>query len=323
MENVVPQKKRILVVGSINMDIVVQVEEQPKAGETLLGSDALNISGGKGANQAVGAARAIPLELKEQLSVVMLANVGTDGYGKTLKDNLQASGVNVDYVEAVDGSSGIALITVDQHGENMIVVSPSANGKLTPDRLKADMLDDVAMVVMQLEVPIETVEAVAKAAFERQIPVLLNPAPAQELSEELLSNLSILVVNESEAELLSQIKVEDKTSAMKAATVLRAKGVDTIIVTLGGDGVVWLDADNSGTLDAFDVDVVDTTAAGDTFCGALATQLSQGLGANSVALESALHFANAAAALAVTVQGAQPSIPRYDKIEAFLEQASS
>lgn len=313
MENNLAVQKRILVVGSINMDIVVQVEEQPKAGETLLGSDALNISGGKGANQAVGAARAIPLSLQKQLSVTMLANVGTDGYGKTLKDNLELSGVSTDYVESVEGSSGIALITVDQHGENMIVVSPSANGKLAPERLKPEMLDNVEMVVMQLEIPLETVEVVAKAAFERDIPVMLNPAPARELSQELLSHLSILVVNESEAEFLSQIKVESKATAVQAAKDLQTKGVNTVIVTLGGDGLVWLDGDNSGTMDALKVDVVDTTAAGDTFCGSLATQLAQGIG-----LEDALRFANAAAALAVTVQGAQPSIPSYNKIQEFL-----
>ena len=310
-------RKRILVVGSINMDIVVQVLEQPKAGETLLGSDALNIPGGKGANQAVGAARAIPSSLQDALSVSMLANVGTDGYGKTLTDNLEASGVATDNVDAVEGSSGIALITVDQHGENMIVVSPSANGKLVPRRLKPEMLDDVSMVVMQLEIPLETVETVAKAAFERQIPVLLNPAPARELSQELISHLSILVVNETEAEFLSQLKVESKATALEAAKLLQAKGTETIIVTLGGDGLVWLDGDSSGSIDAMEVEVVDTTAAGDTFCGALATQLSQG-----IVLEDALRFANAAAALAVTVQGAQPSIPSYEKIEAFLKSSN-
>jgi len=295
------------------MDVVVQVEEQPKAGETLLGSDALNIAGGKGANQAVGAVRSIPPTLKDTLFVSMLANVGTDGYGKTLTDNLETSGVSTEYIEAVEGSSGIALITVDQHGENMIVVSPSANGKLTPERLKPEMLDDVAMVVMQLEIPIETVETVAKAAYEQDIPVMLNPAPARELSQKLLSHLSILVVNESEAELLSQVKVESKVTALEAAYKLQTQGVSTIIVTLGGDGLVWLDGDDSGEMDALQVEVVDTTAAGDTFCGALATQLSQG-----IALEDALHFANTAAALAVTVQGAQPSIPSYDKIKSFL-----
>ncbi len=303
--------KHILVVGSINMDIVVQVLEQPKAGETLLGSDAVNIPGGKGANQAVGAARSIGPEV--DLAVAMLANVGTDGNGKILKDNLEASGVDTRYIDAVEGSSGIALITVDQRGENMIVVSPSANGKLSPERLKTEMLEDVAIVVMQLEIPFETVEVVAKAAFERNIPVLLNPAPARELPNEFLKHLSILVVNESEAEFLSQVKVTDKQSALKAAHILQSMGVETIIVTLGSDGLVWLDKDASGSLEGFKVDVVDTTAAGDTFCGALATQLAQGTN-----LEEALNFANAAAALAVTVQGAQPSIPSFSKIEDFL-----
>ena len=209
-------------------------------------------------------------------------------------------------------------MAVDEGGENTIIVSPGANGKLTPEHLSEVSLDDlfsgVALVLMQLEIPLESVRHVAAEAHKRDIPVMLNAAPIQDLPDDLLANLSYLVLNEGEAAFLSDIDVSDEASAREAARALRERGVDAVIVTLGARGVVW-SGDDETHLSAHQVEVVDTTAAGDAFCGALAAHL-----ANGYTLGDALRFANAAGALAASQEGAQPSLPSRGEIEEVLKR---
>lgn len=298
--------KPILVVGSINMDLVVQVERHPKPGDTVLGGDTATHPGGKGANQAAAAARAGG-------NVIMRGLVGSDGYGEKLKEALQAAGVNTTRIDTVEGSSGLAFITVDAAGENMIVVSPGANGKLTPEQVSAELLNGIALIVMQLEVPFETVLHVAQLAHTRGIPVMLNPAPARDLPDTLMTRLAYLVVNEGEASLLSGIDVRDASSAMQAAQLLHTRGAKHVVVTLGGAGLVWFEGEHHGFMPAHEVEVVDTTAAGDAFCGALGAHLAEGS-----TFQEALRFANAAGALTVTKAGAQPSLPSREEIQVFV-----
>ena len=307
MKKDVKRSNRILVVGSLNMDLVVLVEAHPRPGDTVLGGDTRTIPGGKGANQAAAAAKAGG-------KVAMLGLVGSDAYGEALREALREAGVDVGLVDTAKGPSGIALITVDADGQNMIVVSPGANGKLSPERFEKGMLDGVVLVMMQLEIPLEAVQTVAEAAAKWDIPVLLNPAPAQPLSNELLQKVGYLVVNEGEAALLSSLEVKDVESALAAAQSLRERGADTVVVTLGARGLVWSGDDGEGMLEAHNVKAIDTTAAGDAFCGAFAVALAEGRG-----LELSLRFANAAGALATTKEGAQPSLPTREEIEGLLE----
>lgn len=302
---------RILVVGSLNMDLVVSVQRHPEPGDTVLGGDLQTFPGGKGANQAVAAAKAGG-------DTAMLGLVGSDTYGSTLLESLAKAGVDAKAIEQTSGPSGVALIAVDEGGENTIIVSPGANGKLTPERLSEVSLDNlfsgVALVLMQLEIPLESVQRIAAEAHKRDIPVMLNAAPIQDLPDALIANLSYLVLNEGEAAFLSDIDVSDDASAREAARVLRARGIDAVIVTLGARGVVW-SGDDEAHLSAHQVEVVDTTAAGDAFCGALAARL-----ANGYTLGDALRFANAAGALAASKEGAQPSLPSRGEIEGALER---
>ena len=283
----------------------MQLETHPNPGDTVLGSDAQTFPGGKGANQAAAAAKAGG-------QVKMLGRVGTDGYGEELITALAEVGVDTDLVESVEGSSGLALITVDEAGQNIIVVSPGANRQLSPADIEEKHFEGVKLVLMQLETPLETVTRVAELAHKQGVPVALNAAPAQELSEDLLQNLSYLIVNEGEAAFLSrQLGADSET--LDVAPLLEA-GVGTVIVTLGDEGVTWQGDSGGGTLEAHNVEVVDTTAAGDAFCGALAVRLAEG-----VSLEEAVTFANAAGALATTKAGAQPSLPERGEIERLLE----
>ncbi len=286
----------ILVVGSANMDVVVRVPRQAAPGETVLGGDYAVYPGGKGANQAVAAARAGGV-------VRMAGLVGDDAFGAQLRAHLAGDGVDTTCLGTWRGPSGIALITVDDRGQNTIVVSPGANGHVTPDLIPAGELQRAALVVLQLEIPSPTVVFVAEACRAAGVPVLLNPAPAQPLPDEVWRGVRYLVLNETESEQLGGV------------AALRARGADTVILTLGARGVCWSGPAGDGRLAAQPVPVVDTTAAGDAFCGALAAQL-----AGRVALPDAIRFANAAGALAVTRHGAQPSLGRRAEIEALLIQ---
>ncbi|HHO55875.1 MAG TPA: ribokinase [Trueperaceae bacterium] len=297
---------KILVIGSINMDLVVKVERMPKAGDTVLGTDVENFAGGKGANQAVAAAKAGG-------SVSMMAKLGNDAYGKELLLDLEDVGIDTGLVETEIGSSGIAFITIDAKGENMIVVSSGANRKITIQDLGKINFSEYKFLVLQLEIPINVVKKSLEIAKANNLKTILNVAPAQILDEEIIKNTDFLILNEGEAALLANKDVFDKETAIAAAKSLIVDGAKSVIVTLGADGLIWQSPESSGSLDAHKVNVVDTTAAGDCFCGALAVALSE-----NKSLKQALEFANAAAALATTKKGAQPSLPSRAEIEKFL-----
>ncbi|HPR85218.1 MAG TPA: ribokinase [Prolixibacteraceae bacterium] len=297
--------KKILIVGSSNTDMVIKTHKFPVPGETILGGRFLMNAGGKGANQAVAAARLGGL-------VTFVGKIGDDIFGKQAVQQLEDEGINVDFV-AVDpeNPSGVAMITVDRNAENSIVVAPGSNGTLSSvdfDRA-VSKLDESDYVLMQLEIPIPTVEYIARQATQKQKKVILNPAPAASLSEELLKNLYLITPNETEAELLTGIKVTDETSAMKAASVLHEKGVDIVIITMGAAGAYLFAEGKSEIIKAPRVEAVDTTAAGDTFNGALVVALSEGK-----AIQEAIAFANKAASVSVTRIGAQSSVPYRKEI---------
>ena len=296
----------ILVVGSLNMDLVVHVQRHPRPGDTVLGSDTQLFLGGKGANQAVAAAKAGG-------QVRMMGRVGNDVYSPQLISNLSDAGVDTGYVTEYDGPSGIAYITVSEDGENTIVVSSGANRRLQPEDLEASAFENAAALLMQLESPLETVLSAAQKANRLSLPIILNAAPAQDLPPELLQIVNYLIVNEGEAEDLSGVPVEDSETALSAAQALRGKGLSNVIVTLGAAGVVWLGEEGPGKQPAFEVEVIDTTAAGDAFCGAFAVKIVEG-----TSLPEAVRFASAAGALAATREGAQPSLPARTSIEALL-----
>ncbi len=298
-------QKKILVVGSSNTDMVIQTHHFPAPGETILGGRFLMNAGGKGANQAVAAARLGGV-------VAFVGKIGDDIFGKQAVQQLEDEGINVDFV-AVDpeNPSGVALITVDQKGENSIVVASGSNGTLTPadfDKALTE-LEESEFVLMQLEIPVPTVEYIARKAVQKQKKVILNPAPAAELSGELLQNLYLITPNETEAELLTGIKVTDEQSALKAATWLNEKGVEVVIITMGAAGAFLLENGKHEIISAPKVEAVDTTAAGDTFNGALAVALSEGK-----TIQESIAFANKAASISVTRIGAQASVPYRKEI---------
>jgi ribokinase len=301
-------KSTILVVGSSNTDMVVKAERLPVPGETILGGSFFMAAGGKGANQAVAAARLGG-------DVVFVGKVGDDIMGRRTIELLRNEGIDTSYV-GVDSEnpSGVALITVDARGENCIVVASGANGNLLPSDLPAEKIKNAALVLMQLEIPLQTVEYVVDLAWQYGVPVILNPAPAYALSDGLLSKVSVLIPNQKEAEMLTGVPVVDLISADQAATALAERGVRTVIVTLGAEGAMWLDDGGSDWVAAPAVTAVDTTAAGDVFCGGLAVALAEGK-----PVKAAVGFACAAAALSVTRMGAQPSAPTRSEVDRFRE----
>lgn len=301
---------RILVVGSSNTDMIIKLDRIPRPGETILGGAFVTAPGGKGANQAVGAARAGG-------QVTFIARVGQDMFGDQAVAGFATDGINVDHVSRdKTNPSGVALIFVAKDGENSIAVAGGANAKLSPaDVRKAKAaFDGASVLVMQLETPLESVQAAADLAVKAGVRVILNPAPAQSLPDKLLKCVSILTPNETEAELLTGIAVTDTASAAAAAAKLRVRGVQTVIITLGARGAFVATESGGQLVSGFKVKAVDTTAAGDIFNGALAVALAEGK-----PLDQAVRFANAAAAISVTRLGAQPSAPTRREIEKFLK----
>lgn len=293
----------VLVAGSLNVDLTVRVPHLPEPGETVLGSTYSVTPGGKGANQAVACARA-------GAEVRMLGAVGQDGYADLLRESLSESGVDLGPLRSVDVPTGAALIGVAEGGENSIMVASGANARLAAEHLPD--LSGVSHLVMQLEIPLDAVTAYARAARTAGVRVALNAAPAQPLGTSLLADLDLLVVNEGE------LKTVSDAAGLSGDVLSRARGLQnlgpaTVVVTLGGRGCLAVTDGEPLTLPAFPVTVVDTTGAGDTFVGVLIAGLSRG-----EELESALRRAGAAAALACTKAGAQPSMPTRAEIEAFL-----
>jgi ribokinase len=300
----------ILVVGSSNTDMIIKLDRIPRPGETILGGAFVTAAGGKGANQAVGAARAGG-------QVTFIARVGHDMFCDQAVAGFIRDGINVNHVvRDKTNPSGVALIFVAKDGENSIAVAGGANAKLSPaDVRKAKAAFAAASVlVMQLETPLETVQAAADFAAKAGVRVILNPAPAQPLPDKLLKCVSILTPNETEAELLTGIAVTDTATAAVAAAKLRALGVQTVIITLGARGAFVATESGQQLVPGFKVKAVDTTAAGDIFNGALAVALAEGK-----PLKQAVRFANAAAAISVTRLGAQPSAPTRREIERFMK----
>jgi ribokinase len=303
--------KPIVVVGSSNMDLVARAPRIPVPGETLTGMDFFMVPGGKGANQAVAAAK-----LGGQ--VIFVARLGSDIFGTQSLENFKQVGIQTKHIEQLDGvPSGIALIAIDEKGKNSIIVVPGANGKLSPadvDKAKSDIAH-AGVVVAQLEVPLETVEHTAVLAQDSGVPFILDPAPARPLSPALLSRVSILKPNEIEAETLTGIRVQDADSAKKAAGALLAKGVKQVIITLGDRGFLLAAGGSMDYIQPHKVKAVDSTAAGDAFTGALALGIADGKDIRQVAL-----LANAVAALSVTRLGAQSSMPTRQEVETFLHK---
>jgi ribokinase len=301
-------KQHILVVGSSNTDMVVKTDRLPLPGETVLGQKFIMAAGGKGANQAVAARRL-------GARVAFVAKVGDDVFGKQAVSGFKQEGIDTSGIVTDAGQpSGVALITVDAQGENCIVVASGANANLLPADLSPanELLQNASLVLMQLEIPLETVEYVADLASATRIPVILNPAPARPLPDELLKKISVFTPNQKEAEMLTGIKIEDRAGAERAAEALAAKGIRTVIITLGADGALVLEGGVFQHVAAPKVTAIDTTAAGDVFCGALAAALSE-----QAPIKAAAEFACAAAALSVTKMGAQPSAPSRIEVDRF------
>jgi ribokinase len=302
----------ITVVGSLNMDLVTYTGRMPVTGETIMGKSFRQIPGGKGANQADAIA-------KLGAKVKMIGCVGCDDMGNTLLEALQNDGVDVAMVKRVEGiSTGIASITVDASGNNCIIVVPGANYKLSIGDLEAsyEVIQNSEVVVAQLEVPIEAVKFAIKTAKQMGKLTILNPAPAIELEDEFLSNVDILVPNDTELELLSGIQVNKVGDLESAAQVLINKGVRELIVTLGSKGCIHINKSGSKAYPAYKVSAIDTTAAGDSFIGAVAVAISEGK-----SLEEAISFATAVGALTVTKEGAESSLPLREEVEAFIRTA--
>ncbi|MCL6701271.1 ribokinase [Pseudomonas sp. T1.Ur] len=298
----------VVVIGSLNMDLVTRAPRLPRGGETLIGESFSTIPGGKGANQAVAAAR-----LGAQVS--MVGCVGSDAYGQQLRGALLAEGIDCQAVSVVDGSSGVALIVVDDNSQNAIVIVAGANGELTPTVLERfdAVLQSADVIICQLEVPDATVGHALKRGRELGKTVILNPAPASRaLPAEWYAYVDYLIPNESEAMVLSGLAVDSLETAEAAATQLIAAGAGKVIVTLGAQGLMFANGSSFEHFPAPRVKAVDTTAAGDTFVGGFAAALASGK--DEV---EAIRFGQVAAALSVTRAGAQPSIPTLLEVQAF------
>lgn len=305
---------KIVVVGSSNTDMIFKVPRIPKPGETLLGGVFHTAAGGKGANQAVAAARAGG-------NVVFIARVGKDMFGEQALRNFQADGIDTRFVvQDEEAPSGIAGIFVAADGENSIAVAPGANARLSPKDIERaeEAFKGADVVLLQLEIPLETVTAAAKLAKKHGASVILNPAPAQKLPSELANSLDYLTPNESEAEILCGVCVGTEASIDQAAEQLRQKSGATVIITLGPSGVFLCDEGVKSRIPSFRVQPVDSTAAGDVFNGALAVALAEGR-----PIFEAIRFAQAAAAISVTRLGAQPSAPHRKEIIEFLTKHPS
>ena len=307
-------KSKIMVVGSSNMDLVVKSPRIPAVGETILGRDFIMTPGGKGANQAVAAA-------KLGAEVYFIAKLGNDIFAEESLKNFEKEGVNTKYVvRTSEAPSGVALITVDDAGNNVIVVAPGANQMLSPNdvgKAEPDIASSGA-VVAQLEIPIQTVEFAARLANDSGVPFILDPAPAQRLGTTLLKMVDVLTPNETEAQILTGVNVTDEDSAGKAVKKLLECGVKLVILTMGVKGFLLADNDRIEFVPAIKVNAVDATAAGDAFTGSLAVGLTQGK-----TLADAALFANYVAALSVTKMGAQSSMPTREEVESFMKDATA
>lgn len=302
-------KPRITVVGSVNMDLVFRTPRMPAVGETLHGHEFCQIPGGKGANQAVAAAR-------QGAQVSFIGAVGDDGFGSFSRDCLAAEGMELTHLARVAGvATGVAGILVDDSGSNSIVLAAGANATLTAAQVDAAIaaIAGAQLLVCQLETPLATVTRAIEIARAQGVKVILNPAPAQDLTDALLAQVDYLILNETEASQLSGITVVDQDSAKAASEQILRRGTGTVLLTMGEHGALITESTGSQFIPAVKVDVVDTTAAGDTFVGAFAVGLANGLSVIDASRE-----AQYTAALTVTKLGAQTSIPQRQQVLDFM-----
>ena len=307
--------KKILVVGSSNTDLIIKVPAIPRPGETILGTDFQTFPGGKGANQAVAAARAGG-------DVMLIASVGDDLYGTEAVKGYREDRINCENIKVCKNTpSGIALINVSEKGENAISVAPGANFMLNPKDLDEaeEAFDEAGLMLIQLEIKLDTVRKAVQLCREFHTKVILNPAPASALPEEILTGTDLITPNETEAEYLTGIRIRSQKDAGKAAARLHGKGVGTVIITMGARGAYLSDPGRSiaKMIPGFAVDAVDTTAAGDVFNGQLAVALSE-----ERSLEEAVGLAHAAAALSIQKAGAQSSVPTREETDRFYLEMS-
>ena len=299
--------KKICVIGSLNMDLVVNVDTMPKKGQTLIGRAFKEVPGGKGANQAVAMARL-------GADIRMIGKVGKDSFGETLINQLKYDKVKTNYIHREDCASGVAMITVDKNAENSIVVAPGANFKVLEKDIDKciEAIDESDIVVLQLETPINTIKYALQKSKELGKYTILNPAPAVKLEDSIIENVDLLTPNETELEILSGVKIENEDDIKKAANVLIEKGVKQLIVTLGSKGSLYIDKDNIKLKKSYKVEAIDTTAAGDSYTGALAVAFAQ-----DKDIDEAMDFASKVGALAVTKEGAQSSLPTMEDVNNF------
>jgi ribokinase len=310
MDEKMHSQSRLTIVGSFNTDLSVRTPRMPAGGETILGGPFKSGPGGKGANQAVAAVRL-------GADVTMVVKLGKDIFGDLAAQNLAREAIHCDYVLRTDAThTGVAFIIVDDTGENMIIVAAGANDQLTPADvdLARKAIETADLVLLQLEVPIETVEYATRLAHEAGVKVLLNPAPGRLLNADLLRRVDVLTPNETEASLITGMSVSSLSEADAAGKHLIAEGVGAVVVTMGANGALVVTPDGAQHVPGRQVDVVDTTGAGDAFSGSLAVALSEGK-----QLVEAARFANVAAALQVTKYGTAPAMPYRGEVDALLD----
>ena len=305
-------KGKILIIGSTNMDIAAKMNHLPKPGETVGDATLFRAYGGKGANQAVAASRTGG-------DVSFVGCIGNDANGRQMQTNLDKEGINTNFISVIpDVASGTALIFVDAKGENSIAVAPGANNCVTTDiidNIESEIINS-DLILLQLEIPFETVRHICRIAHKNNKKVLLNPAPAQTLTKDMLNSIEFLVLNETEMELISGQKINGN-NINDLCKYIRNMGPKNIIATLGSKGSYIYNDHVQEFVAGFKVEAVDTVAAGDTFCGAFATAITK----YNMSILDSVQFANAAGALAVTKKGAQSSIPQFAEIESFLQHA--
>jgi ribokinase len=314
--------KKIVVIGSSNVDLIMKMDRLPKRGETVTNALFLQTFGGKGANQAVAAAMAMASSTKpsDTDSAVYFVNcVGDDSYGKQVTENLRCAGVNVDHVfSQKDTATGTALIMIGGEGENYLGVAPGANYCLTRTQIDQarDLIASADLVMLQFEIQTDTLKYAFDTACQMGKPIIFNLAPPQMLEDEYIAQCEVFIANETEAEFICGFPVDSPSQVVKAAGAIQAKGAKAVIITLGSAGAYVAAPHLQKTVPAFKVKAVDTTAAGDVFCGALAAAWVEGR-----SLLEAVRFANAAAAICVTRMGAQSSIPDRSEIDTFMTTA--
>lgn len=298
---------KIVVVGSLNMDLTISTNKLPRIGETVIGTGFDIVPGGKGANQAVAAAR-----LGAQ--VQMIGCVGSDSFGDKLVNVLNTEGVNTDHIYRSDGNTGVAIITVYK-GDNSIILDSGANYRLSPQHIiqSEKLIAGADVMVVQLEIPTKTVLCALQTAHKHGVFTILNPAPAKHLGADLLEMVDVILPNESETEFLTDITLNKESDILLALRALKQKGVQQCVITLGSKGTAFEKNGNLVIIPSFNVPVVDTTAAGDSFVAALAVQLSSG-----IELEQSLKYCNAVGAITVTGKGAQPSLPTREEVKKYL-----